>query len=302
MFCYDNLEKARAAMGVTKRHLADLLNRSPQIVIDWKNGKSLPSEEQLNIVARALHVTPAYLCGEEDEYGLTQKDWSAMGVGYMGYRSNAGMTVEEVAQTAGVSSDEIAAFEGNGASLPIDALVSICAALHGASLYDVFHGYADNLMGERKKSPADRATIPAMTDDTVSFPVIGGVAAGYDHVAYTDWTGDSIEIPRSYLHGRPATDYFVLQVRGDSMYPDYQDGDHVLVLRQSTMDRSGQVGVVIYGDENSTLKRVEYVEGEDWMTLRPINTQLPPVTIRGEALEHCVVLGVAKMVIREVKQ
>lgn len=141
---------------------------------------------------------------------------------------------------------------------------------------------------------------PTISEDNVSFPVIGGVAAGYDHIAYEDWTGDSIDIPRSYLHGRQPKDYFVLRVEGDSMYPDYQDGDHVLVFRQNTMDRSGQVGVVVYGDENATLKRVEYVDGENWVKLCPINPQYPPVTIRDEALTHCTVLGVAKLVVREV--
>lgn len=141
---------------------------------------------------------------------------------------------------------------------------------------------------------------PEISEDNVVFPVIGGVAAGYDHIAYSDWTGDSIEIPRSYLRGRKPQDYFVLRVNGDSMYPEYMDGDHVLVLRQTTMDRSGQIGVVIYGDENSTLKRIEYVMGDDWMILRPINPQYPPITIRDEDLEHCKVLGVAKLVIREV--
>lgn len=141
---------------------------------------------------------------------------------------------------------------------------------------------------------------PIISEDNVSFPVIGGVAAGYNYIAYEDWTGDSIDIPRSYLHGREPKDYFVLRVEGDSMYPDYQDGDHVLVLRQSTMDRSGQVGVVVYGDENATLKRIEYVPGEDWVKLCPINPQYPPITIRNEALTHCVVLGIAKLVVREV--
>jgi SOS-response transcriptional repressor LexA len=86
------------------------------------------------------------------------------------------------------------------------------------------------------------------------------------------------------------------------MYPDYQDGDHVVVLSQSTMDRSGQVGVVRYNDETATLKRIEYVMGEDWMTLRPINPQFPPVTIRDAELEECTVFGVAKYVIRELNQ
>ena len=148
---------------------------------------------------------------------------------------------------------------------------------------------------------ADDFPVPTVAEDTIAFPVIGGVAAGYDHIAYEDWTGDNIEITRSYLHGRPATDFFVLRVSGDSMFPEFQDGDHVLVLRQATMDRSGQIGVVIYADENSTLKRIEYAPGEDWMTLRPINPQFKPVTIRGAELERCTVLGVAKMIIREVQ-
>lgn len=142
---------------------------------------------------------------------------------------------------------------------------------------------------------------PTVTEDTTTFPVLGEIAAHYDCLALESWTGDSIEIPNSYLRGRSPKDYFVLQVRGDSMYPDYQDGDHILVLRQSTMNRSGEVGVVIYNDDAATLKRVEYVMGEDWMTLRPINPQFPPITIRDEELEHCKVLGVAKMVIREVQ-
>lgn len=166
---------------------------------------------------------------------------------------------------------------------------------------DYFHVFVGDIMEESFSSAKQIAT-PNVTDNYVSFPVIGDVAAGWDHIAYEDWTGDNMDIPRSWLHGRPASDYFVLRVKGDSMYPDYQDGDHVLILRQATMDRSGQVGVVRYNGESATLKRIEYVMGEDWMTLRPINPQFPPVTIRDAELEQCTVFGVAKMVIRELQQ
>ena len=148
--------------------------------------------------------------------------------------------------------------------------------------------------------PSTPDFVPAISDDTVTFPILGGVAAGYERIAYEDWTGASIEIPRSYLHGRDPRDYFVLEVKGDSMYPSFVDGDHVLVLRQATMDRSGQVGVVIYGDECGSLKKIEYVMGEDWMRLVPLNPMFPPITIRDEDLEHSRVLGVAKMLIREI--
>lgn len=167
---------------------------------------------------------------------------------------------------------------------------------------DYFGVNVRDLMPDSTEQSQNRMPAPGVTSDFVSFPVIGDVAAGYDHIAYQDWTGESIDIPRSWLRGRTPQEYFVLKVKGDSMYPDFQNGDHVLILRQATMDRSGQIGVVRYGDEMATLKRVEYVMGEDWMILRPVNPQYPPVTIKDADLEQCTVFGVAKMVIRDLNQ
>ena len=141
---------------------------------------------------------------------------------------------------------------------------------------------------------------PNIAESFVSFPVMGEVAAGYDHYAVQDWTEGNIDIPASWLRGRPREDYFVLRVCGQSMFPAYQDGDIVLVLKQSTMDHSGQIGVVIYDDDKATLKRVEYVMGEDWMKLSPINPQFPPIMVTDERLEHCRVLGIPKMLVRKV--
>ena len=204
------------------------------------------------------------------------------------------ITQEELGTLCGTTKQSIFKYEnGIVTNIPFDRLERIAECL------DVSPAY---LMGWEEQAHHNGLFSPDVTDDVVTFPVIGEVAAGYEHLSYENWAGDSIEVPRSYLHGRELTDFFVLRVVGDSMYPDYQDGDHVLVLRQPTMDRSGQIGVVIYGDEKGTLKRVEYVPGEDWMTLRPVNPQYPPVTIRDEALEHCTVLGVAKMVIRGLEQ
>ena len=141
---------------------------------------------------------------------------------------------------------------------------------------------------------------PTVTDDVVEFPVIGEVAAGYDHLAVEEIDGDRVTIPRAYLKGRPTSEFFVLRIKGDSMYPLYMDGDLVLVLRQSTCNHSGQIAVVVYDDEAASIKRVEYVMGQDWMRLVPLNVQFPPVKIEGEKLEHCKVLGIPQLLIREL--
>lgn len=143
---------------------------------------------------------------------------------------------------------------------------------------------------------------PEVTEDTVIFPVIGEIAAGYDYPAYEDWSGETVEIPKSYLHGRNRDDFFVLSVKGDSMYPQYMDGDKVLILKQSTMNRSGEIGAIIYDGDMATLKKIEYVDGEDWVKLIPINPEYTPKTIRNEDLEQCHVLGIPRLLVREIEQ
>lgn len=143
---------------------------------------------------------------------------------------------------------------------------------------------------------------PEVTEDTVIFPVIGEIAAGYDYPAYEDWSGETVEIPKSYLHGRSRDDFFVLSVKGDSMYPQYMDGDKVLILKQSTMNRSGEIGAIIYDGDMATLKKIEYVDGEDWVKLIPINPEYTPKIIRNEDLEQCHVLGIPRLLVREIEQ
>lgn len=140
---------------------------------------------------------------------------------------------------------------------------------------------------------------PILTKDTTTFKVIGEIAAGYNGIAEESWDGEEIEIPNSYLKGS-RENYFVLRVKGDSMFPDYQDGDCVLIQKQSSLDHSGQIGAIIYDGDSATLKRVEYAQDEDWMRLIPLNSLYPTKKIIGSDLEQCLVLGVPKLLIRKI--
>lgn len=157
------------------------------------------------------------------------------------------------------------------------------------------------LMGwEEQKNAYNNYPPPTITEDFVTFPVIGEVAAGYDRIAIEDWDGDTIDIPLSYLKGRKQSDFFVLRVIGNSMYPLYRENDKVLVLKQTTLNHSGDIGVLLYDDDVATLKKVEYANGEDWLRMVPINPEYEPKMIEGEALEHCRVIGIPKLLIREI--
>ncbi len=147
---------------------------------------------------------------------------------------------------------------------------------------------------------AENLTLPTISNETIIFPVVGSIAAGYNEIAVENWNGETVEIPVSYLKGRKKEDFFVLSVKGDSMYPLYLNGDKVLILRQTTLNHSGEIGAVLYEGENATLKKVEYVEGEGWMKLIPINPQYMPKLIENADLEQCRILGIPRLLIREI--
>ena len=208
-------------------------------------------------------------------------------------RTQNNLTQEELANYANTTKQTIHKYEtGIITNIPAIKIKAISEKLCTTPAY---------LMGwEDKQNNDNSLPQPTITESTTTFPVIGDIAAGYDFPAYEDWAGDTIEIPDTYLKGHDKSKFFVLRVKGNSMFPMYHDGDRVLILKQSTLNYSGEVGAILYNDDCGTLKKVEYKEGEDWLNLIPINPNYEPVRIEGEALEHCRVLGVPRLLIREI--
>lgn len=163
-----------------------------------------------------------------------------------------------------------------------------------------FYGVSVDYLIGRSDRERPQLLPPVITDDVVAIPVIGEIAAGYGELAVEDWSGETVDIPRRFLKGHKSEEFFILNVHGDSMYPLYMEGDKVLILRQTALARSGEIGAVLYDSEMATLKKVEYVTGEDWMKLIPINPNYPPKTITGTDLESCRIIGVPKLLIREI--
>ena len=150
----------------------------------------------------------------------------------------------------------------------------------------------------RENTTSLRLVSPTVTEDIVSFPVIGEIAAGYNSIANEDWCGDTVNIPVSFLKGREASDFFVLSVKGDSMYPLYQAGDKVLILKQDYIENSGDIGAVMYDGECATLKKIEILK--EAVRLVSINPEYQPKEIKGNELEQYHVLGVPRLLIREI--
>ena len=206
-------------------------------------------------------------------------------------RKELGLTLAQIAEKIGVTEATVQRWEsGNIKSLRHERI---------AKLADILGVTPAVLMGWDEPT-APTLPSPTITEDTVTFPVITSVAAHYDGVSIDESAaGEKIEVPRAYLKGRKAEDFCAMRVRGDSMYPAFQNGDIVLVLRQSTMNHSGEIGVISYGDDEMTIKRINYVDGEDWLKLVPLIPAYPPRRIEGVDLESCHIIGFPQVLIRE---
>lgn len=200
-------------------------------------------------------------------------------------RKERGLTQKELADALGIAKSTISMYENNNREPDFETEELIA---------DFFNVDMNTLRGKQTNLKS-----PTLSDDVITFPVVGDIAAGYDNLAVEDWSGDTVDVPISYLRGRDKSEFFVLNIKGDSMYPLYHEGDKVLILKQSTLNRSGDIGAVMYNGECATLKKIEYVPGEDWMRLIPLNPNYIPKIIEGADLENCRVLGIPFVLIRE---
>jgi len=228
------------------------------------------------------------------------------------YRVSHKLSQDVIAARSGLSKAYISVLERNvnpKTHLPPEASLKTINSVARAINCD-FEDIYEKLDDEIKLSLSEHIprmrlelTMPKVSEDVVSFRVNVDIAAGYDQPAaqLSDWEGESIEIPKSALKGRPMEDYFVIRIKGNSMYPHYQNGDYVLVLKQQTIERSGDIAVLLYGEEG-TIKKIEYEKGMKEMRLIPLNPEYPPHVIKGVDLEQCRIIGVPRLLIREIKK
>ena len=156
------------------------------------------------------------------------------------------------------------------------------------------------LMGEDVDPTRQNAYSEPSDSSLVTIHYAGPVAAHFD--ATPDDAYEQRTIPAEWIGRRRPEDFFLATVSGDSMYPQFQDGDEILCLRCSDMGISGRIGIMLLGGGEATVKRIEYKTGEDWIDLVPINPEFKPRRIEGVDLEQCRVVGRVIKVIRTVDQ
>ena len=116
-----------------------------------------------------------------------------------------------------------------------------------------------------------------------TLPVIGIASAGKGVIALEDII-DYAAADEQYCNSM----YFYIQVSGDSMSPLINDGDLVLVHRQTSVD-SGSIGVFIVDGEEGYIKKVQY--DEEHIDLVSFNPYYPVMRFQGPDVLRVYVVG-----------
>ncbi|MEZ5966489.1 MAG: transcriptional repressor LexA [Planctomycetota bacterium] len=128
---------------------------------------------------------------------------------------------------------------------------------------------------------------PEAADETPSLPLLGRIRAGRPIEAVED--REDVALTDLVPTG---ANYYLLQVRGDSMIEDHiADGDLVVVESKKT-PRDGDVVVAVLADEEATLKRF-YREPDGTVRLQPANAKLEPIFTRSVEIRG-IVRGVVR--------
>lgn len=208
-------------------------------------------------------------------------------------RAQGSRSQNAFAQQCGISSSAITQINLGTYTPSPKTLKKIAEKAYNGVTYDMLLAAA-GLYDKSLSSPTNIYDV----DRLLVFEEIGTVRAGYDGSIDEIPTGRKIEIPASMISG-DKKDYFVLRVKGNSMYPRLLDGDTILCKRCDSVD-SGSLAVVLYNGDEATVKKVNYVQGENWLELIPANPEYATKRIDGADLEQCRILGLVVKLIRDL--
>ena len=198
-------------------------------------------------------------------------------------RTEKGMTQEELGELLGVKKAAVQKWEsGTVKNLKRDTIKKL-AEFFGVSPA-IFISSGNELSGLSVDSGRSIYEIP----------VFESVSAGFGSYAdskVTEYTALNVKNPAEVPY------LMAIKVEGDSMYPKIEDGDTIIVRRQTSVD-SGSIAVLLIDGEEGVVKKVEY--GKDWIDLVSINPEYKTRRFSGREASRLQVVGLVKKVIKDI--
>lgn len=180
------------------------------------------------------------------------------------------MSMSELARRVGIAKSAISRYFNGTRELPLNRIGDFASALHTTPNF---------LLGVKEDT----------NSQGIKIPVLGTVAAGIPISAVEDIL-DYEEIPQSWQN---QGEFFGLRIKGDSMKPDINDGDTVIVKQQSTAN-NGDVVIALVNGDDATCKKFEKLD--NGIMLISNNSEYSPMYFSNEEVITKPVVIVGRVV------
>ena len=276
----DKIRQLRESHKMTQRELGAIIGVSDKAVSTWENGSKTPRLTAIVKIADYFGIRTGELMSDPMPY--TTED-NPFGKQLAFSCLSWGCTPEQVARDLNIPPTRIhGIIEGD---IPTEAEAYAIAAYFRKPVSILQDGTSP-------LTPDLYNVSPVSVRASRRIPVLGRVPAGVPIEAITDVV-EEIDLTDTTAHD--GYDYFGLLVTGDSMFPEYLDGD-IVILRMQPTAQTGDDVVAYIGGGDATLKRLTITE--NGIQLRPLNPMYEvksfnhqeirslPVTIAGIVVEQ----------------
>lgn len=205
----EKIKESRKAQKLTQKQLAKLIGAAHNSISDWENNKNKPDPDTIELLCGVLKITPNYLlASSEDAFSPKEKAIIRK------YRF--------IAEHSPESADMI--------DMAIDKGYSI----------------AKQISNQREHIDQLKQHIVSELVKQIPLPFYEGLAsAGSGEYLFDDIPMDVIEVPDTPI-SRKAD--FIIGVNGDSMEPDFYDGEKVFVKKTANL-KAGDIGIFLKGND-----------------------------------------------------
>ena len=206
-------------------------------------------------------------------------------------RESLEYSTHDVNKLCDISQSYISLME-NGKRKPSPTILKKLAFIYNLDYLDLYEkaGYLDLAESEKLKDNEK-------SKSAIVF-IYGNIPAGIPMECIEDII-DTEEIDADMLKG--GKQFFGLKVKGNSMEPEYLDGD-TLILEKADDCESGDDCVVMVNGNDGTFKRV--FKNENGIILQPLNPSYSPMVYSNEQIEKLPVriIGIVEEIRRKKRR
>lgn len=290
--------------GLTAKEFAEGANIAGGSITDWKTGRSKPSVESLQKIAKYCNVQLEWLTGDSDyrtkeealehfidnqnrivtlqsiqlnydkviDCNLNEKDIDEI-VELLNFRHLTSSPKEYYVNYIKKYLDK---FEPQKKKKIKDLFIEILKAM--IRQIDNNHYYHYLVSSIEKMISSNHSNNKSNDNKLFYIPIVGKIAAGKPILA-EEYLEDYLPIDPSIYGLNTSDDLFFLKVSGESMNLKVHNGDYALIHKQDYAENGDIIVAIVNGDDEATLKRYKKINNEIIM-LEPMSTYpMEPIII-----------------------